>query len=222
VLRRLPAARLVVRDDAVAAIVLSARGQSMVSSGAPPPPAPRCGPPRAAEGEDGPWTAACMSTSGEVVRARDEEISVRSGDGKERVLATLRVRGLLFARPLQVDDRDDLVVVSKVVHPEDVTWTVATYRLEAGRLVRVAEQQVYKLSAEGARWIGVSLAEAEIYLELRAGADTIEVGGFLVIATGAKFRDVVALREVSLSRRRGAQEGTPPAPPSSAGADAGP
>ncbi|MBK7535128.1 MAG: hypothetical protein IPI49_07075 [Myxococcales bacterium] len=234
VTRRLPAARMVLRGDKVQAVVLASGGppQAPVPQVAAPPEkpappvkvdkegagkepravvAPRCAAPRPAEMETGPWMAACLSASGEVVRVRDEEVSVRSGgDGKERPLAVLRVRGLLFAAPLRAseraEERDDLVVVSKVARAEDVTWTVAIYHLEAGRLVRVAEQIVYRLSAEGARWIGVSLEEAEIYLELAAREDGVVVGGFLVISAGDRIRDVVALREVSISRRRGIPE----------------
>lgn len=233
VLRRLPAARVVLRDERVAAIVLAARsGAAQVPPPAAKPPrepakaapseptkAPRCG--AAKPLEDGEWLPACLSAAGELVRRSGDELSVRSGgDGKERVLGVLRVRGLLFARPLRAgdraDERDDLVVVSKVARSEDVTWTVASYRLEAGRLVRVAEQVVYRLSAEGARWIGVALEEVEIYLELAARADSIEVGGFLVVSAGDRIRDVVALREVSISRRRspgGAPEAAPPPAP---------
>lgn len=244
-LRRLPAARLVMRDDRVAAIVLAARpwaGQgppAAVSAKAPPsrepakpPPTaepargPRCGAPRPLE--DGPWQPACLSAAGELVRLDGEEVSVRSGgDGKERVLGVLRVRGLLFAKPLRAgdraDERDDLVVVSKVARSEDVTWTVASYRLESGRLVRVAEQVVYRLSAEGARWIGVALEEVEIYLELAAREDSIEVGGFLVVSAGERLRDVVALREVSIGRRRSATGNpeTQPTPAPAAPVDAG-
>lgn len=241
-LRRLPAARVVMRGDRVAAIVLAARAgaaspppQPQAAKAprepvkAPPtetPKAPRCGAARPSEG--GEWLPACLSSTGELVRHGGDEVSVRSGDGKERVIGVLRVRGLLFARPLRAgdraDERDDLVVVSKVARSEDVTWTVASYRLEAGRLVRVAEQVVYRLSAEGARWIGVSLEEVEIYLELAARSDSIEVGGFLVVSTGDRIRDVVALREVSISRRRiavGTAETAPPPPAPEAQVDAG-
>lgn len=248
--RRLPAARLVMRDDKVQAVVLSAlaggapppseaataiKPAPVASKPAPagkagkegavikeprPPAGPRCAAPRPAESEPDPWMPACLSAAGEIVRVRGEEISVRSGaDGKERPLALLRSRGLLFARPLRAserpDERDDLVVVSKVARSEDVTWTVAIYHLEASRLVRVAEQVVYRLSAEGARWIGVSLEEAEIYLELTARDDGVEVGGFLVISAGDRIRDVVALRDVSIGRRRsgaGGEEVVTPAP----------
>ncbi len=262
--KRLPAVRLVLRDDVVRAVVLTQSllsppaapsvppppGGKPATAGKPaPPPRPardggaapkeprpaggqRCPSPRPAELEVGAFFPACLSAAGELVRVRDDEVSVRTGDGKERVLAVLRTRGLLFAAPLRAgakgDERDDLVVVSKLPRSEDVTWTVAIYHLEAGRLVRVTEQQVYRLSAEGARWIGASLDEAEIYLELATRDDGVEVGGFLVVSAARGIRDVVALREVSIGRRprSGVTDGevAPAAAPGSArdgGVDAG-
>lgn len=183
--------------------------------------ASRCPPAKPAEGEGGPWTAACLSAGGEIIRVRGEEVSVRSGgDGKERVLAQLRPRGLAFAAPLRITDRneerDELVVVTRGSAPDERSWTVALYHLEAGRLVRVAEQVVYKLSAEGARWIGVSLDEVELYLELAAREEGVAVGGYLLAKDAGKIRDVVSLREVDVTRRRGpgpGVEGVPAAPP---------
>lgn len=183
----------------------------------------RCPAPKLSETEDasGRWFAACLSPAGEIVRIREEEVSVRSGaDGKERLLTQLRVRGLVFAAPLRAadraadrpadrpDERDELVVVSRGGRPgEERSWTVALYHLEAGRLVRVAEQVVYRLSAEGARWIGVSLDEVELYLELASREDSVVVSGFLVTKVAGKIRDVVSLREVDVSRRRGGSPG---------------
>lgn len=169
----------------------------------------RCPPPKAAETESGPWFPACLSAAGELVRVRDEEVSVRSADGKERVIAQLRVRGLVFAAPLRggehAEDRDELVVITRTARPDEDerTWTVALYHLEAGRLVRVVEQVVYRLSAEGARWIGVSLDEVELYLELTSREDAVAVGGFLLTKVSGQIRDVVSLRESDVSRRRG-------------------
>lgn len=173
----------------------------------------RCPPAKPSEAEpaESRWFAACLSAAGEIVRVRDEEVSVRSGsDGKERLLAQLRVRGLVFAAPLRsaaserAEERDELVVVSRSTRPdEERSWTVALYHLEAGRLVRVAEQVVYRLTAEGARWIGVSLDEVELYLELASREDAVAVGGFLVTKVAGKIRDVVSLREADVGRRRG-------------------
>jgi hypothetical protein len=174
----------------------------------------RCPPPKAAETESGPWFPACLSAAGELVRVRDEEVSVRSADGKERVIAQLRVRGLVFAAPLRggerAEDRDELVVITRTARPDEDerTWTVALYHLEAGRLVRVVEQVVYRLSAEGARWIGVSLDEVELYLELTSREDAVAVGGFLLTKVSGQIRDVVSLRESDVSRRRGNGPGT--------------
>jgi hypothetical protein len=173
----------------------------------------RCPPPKASETEIGPWFPACMSPAGELVRVRDEEVSVRSADGKERVIAQLRVRGLVFAAPLRggerAEDRDELVVITKTMRPDEDerTWTVALYHLEAGRLVRVVEQVVYRLSTEGARWIGVSLDEVELYLELTSREDAVAVGGFLLTKVGGQIRDAVSLRESDVSRRRGGGTG---------------
>ncbi|MEZ4359503.1 MAG: hypothetical protein R3B48_04930 [Kofleriaceae bacterium] len=249
---RLPAARLVMREDEVVAVVLRAPGRGRgygraepVDAGAAAPAqprtvgdardkpgrdkgAPRCPPARPLEDAPGTWRAACFSAAGEILRVDGEELSVRSGaDGKERLLAQLRVRGLVFAAPLRAnEDRDELVVVSQAVLPAERTWTVALYRLEAGRLVRVAEQAAYKLNADGARWIGVSLDEVELLLEVSSREDAALVGGLLVTRVAERIRDVVALREVDVLRRRGAPPqlelvATPPAPPDDVAPDGG-
>lgn len=175
----------------------------------------RCPAAKPAETEAGPWQAACLSAAGEIVRISGDDISVRSGDGKERVIAQLKARGLAFAAPLRSgqrpEDRDELVVVTRQLRPDEQerTWTVALYHLEAGRLVRVAEQVVYRLSAEGARWIGVSLDEVDLYLELTSREDVVAAGGFLLTKVTGKIRDVVSLREEEIGRRRGVESGGP-------------
>lgn len=194
----------------------------------------RCPPAKPSEAEAGPWQAACLSAAGEVVRVAGDDVSVRSGDGKERLIAQLKARGLVFAAPIRSgarpEDRDELAVVTKSQRPEEQerTWTVALYHLEAGRLVRVAEQVVYRLSAEGARWIGVSLDEVELYLELSSRDDLVSVGGFLLTKVAGKIRDVVSLREEQVGRRRGGEAaasalGSPPGggatPPGAASSD---
>jgi hypothetical protein len=231
--RHLPSARLLVRDGRVDAVILTAKSQIVEvrkPDARPPggkaaansrdlrsskdaktlaPGGLRCPAAIPSASESGDWFPACLSPAGEIVRINSDEVSVRSGpDGKERILTQLRARGLVFAAPLRSDerpgDRDDLIVVTSNALPVDRSWTVAIYRFEAGRLVRLVEDVVYRLSADGARWIGVSLDEVEIYLELVAGDESVAVGGFFVTTIAGRIRDVVSLRDVSFSRRRNA------------------
>jgi hypothetical protein len=172
---------------------------------------------------------ACLTPAGELIQIRGDEISVRSADGDRALAPPLRLAGLVFATPLRspADSRDELVAVTRGDDATSRTWSLAAYRLEGARLVRVIDATpLYQLSSTNARWIGADLRDVELYLELTSRADAIEVGGLLTTLSASraatKIRDVVVIAPAQVPRRRARSavfetsdagtSGSPPAP----------
>ncbi|MBS1121261.1 MAG: hypothetical protein H6Q90_3489 [Deltaproteobacteria bacterium] len=121
------------------------------------------------------------------------------------MVANLRVPNLVFAAPLRSQEgRDELVIVTRTDEPQQRTWALIVYRLDAGKLVRVVDSTpLYQLSSAQTRWIGADLREVDLYLELASRSDGIEVGGLLTTHTGDKIRDVVLISPVQVARKHG-------------------
>jgi len=170
----------------------------------PQPQRPTCPRPTAVtEGAFG----ACLTGTGELVEIDDDILTVRAPDA-ERTLATpLRVPNLVFAVPLRnpIDGRDELMVVTRVDEPQQRTWSLAAYRLEAKKWTFAVDPAttLYTLSSTETRWIGADLNDVDLYLELVSRSDGIEVGGLLTTRTAQKIRDVVVISPVVVARRRG-------------------
>ena len=171
-------ARFVLDGDRVAAIVVTS------DDAADPPPADNLpAPPQDAPDDDA---------------ARAET---------DKLLA--RLPGVVFSGWMHDpgDDRDELAVVSRTDDPELRTWTLRVFRTDNGKLVSAVEPApLYTLSAGSARWIGAELRDLDLYLELHARGDAIEVGGLLTTRLGDKLRDVVVISPTLVARHR------PPAP----------
>lgn len=153
----------------------------------------------------------CMlgSPPGELVTVDGADLYVRSAD-TERIVAAMRLpAGVVFVRPLRVEGRDELVVITRTDETTARTWSLTAYRVESGRLLRSVEPSVlYSISAANARWIGVELRAIDLVLELVAGRDVIEVGGLLTTDAESSeahspWRDVVVISPVSVTRRHG-------------------
>jgi hypothetical protein len=190
-------ARVVLDDDRIAAIVIAEDGAPPVKLG--PQPAPGCKRPQpSGKGQVG----VCLSAAGELVDLGEDELVVHPQDS-ERVLYTLRAPGLVFAAPLRSssDGRDELVVVMRSDESHRRAWTLAAYRLDGARIVRTADEELYTVSAMQSRWIGAELRDVDLYLELAAGRDAIEIGGILTTRAGERVRDVALLSPKVVTRR---------------------
>lgn len=186
------------RKDRVAAIVVTTEAAAVASKSDPSCPRPR--PTDTAFG-------ACFAGggAGELVEVDGRDISIRSAE-TDKLIAPIRVaRNIVFAAPLRVDTRDELVVITHDDEAQTRTWSLLSYRFESGKLVKTADAPLYTLTATNARWIGVELAQIELYLELVAGRTSIEVGGLLTtraeLADDGPWRDVVVISPVSVPRR---------------------
>lgn len=188
-------ARFVLEGGRIAAILI-AQDEEAVKLG--PQPEPACKRPEAGKRRLG----TCLSGAGEVIDVEEDELVVHPPDGG-RVLHTLRAPGLVFAAPLRgtAEGRDELAVVTRSDEPHRRTWTLAVYRLEGTRMVRALEEELYTLTAMQSRWIGADLLGVELYLELAARPEAIEVGGLLTARAGERVRDVALLSPKVVPRR---------------------
>jgi hypothetical protein len=192
----LPQARVIIDDDTVAAIVVLAdtsASDKTASDG--------CVRPERSERDR---FGTCLTAATEVVSTDGDAVVVRAADG-DRVIDRVRVPGLEFVAPLRPpgEPRDELVAISRIDEPAARSWSLLTYHLEGGKLVRTGEPApLYQLSASAARWIGAELKDLDLYLELSAGADAITVTGLLgYTRIGERLRDFVVISPATVARR---------------------
>ncbi len=186
------------RKDRIAAIIVSTEPLA-----AKTPAEPACPRPVSTDTAFG----ACFSGSGpgEHVDLDGNDIAIRSAES-DRLIAPLRVTAnVVFAAPLRVEGRDELVIVTRNDTPQLRTWSLLAYRFEGGKLTKTADGPLYTVSATNARWIGVELPDIDVYLEIVAGNDSFEVGGLLTTradpAEQGPWRDVMVISPVSVPRR---------------------
>jgi hypothetical protein len=193
-------ARLVLDGDHITAIVVMTEPERPIPlKDAPEPPCTR----PAADHDKGLF-GICLTNAGELVHVEGEDILLVTRDG-EKPISAVRVPGLRFAVALRnpIDNRDDLVAISRAEDGQSTSWSLSGYRLAEGKLVRTLEPSLlYQLTAANARWIGAELKDLDLYLELTSRSDAIEVGGLLTTRIGDKIRDIVVISPVLVARRR--------------------
>ena len=194
-------ARAVLSGERIVAIAIAvAQDGPPVKLG--PQPEPVCKRPAPAAGKK--QIGACLTgtPAGELVEIDEEELIVRAPDS-ERALYTLRAPSLVFAAPLRspADGRDELVVVTRTEESHRRAWSLAVYRFEGTRIVRVVDEELYTLTAMQSRWIGAELHDVDLYLELVSGPEGIEIGGLLTTRAGERVRDVALLSPKVVTRR---------------------
>ncbi len=137
---------------------------------------------------------------------------------RARRVAHVELAGLLWAAPLRVEGgRDDIVAVTQRLTADELIVSLIAMRLDGGRLVRVAEDAVYRLSRNEGQWIGASLADLTLFVTVEARAGGFAVGGALVHGGSAQLREVAPLLPVTVPRRRRGGAAEPAAPPVDAG-----
>lgn len=145
--------------------------------------------------------------SGAVVSGAGQVAVVVGEAGKLRRLAVQPAPGLVYAAPLDVDGdgRGEIAVVSQRVTAEERTVSLEILRLEAGRLHRLVSQDVYRVSATNAAWVGARLDALELVVELRAEAEAVQVTGLYVHRGDTRPQTVVPLVRVEVPVRAGKQ-----------------
>jgi hypothetical protein len=163
---------------------------------------------------------ACLTASGEQVRAGDDELSVVGKDAEKPV--RIPVPGLVYAAALRnpTDGRDDVVAITRTDDGQARTWFLTYYRLLDGKLMRMIEPAtLYQITAANARWIGAELDSVDVLIELVSKPDAIEVGGLLTTRVGDNIQDIVVISPVHVRRRR--VKAAPPDPGDAGVSDGG-
>jgi hypothetical protein len=194
-------ARVVMEADKIAAIVIATDADRASSGKTDAPEAPCTRPAANAEKK---LFGICLTNAGELVSAQPDEVLLVARDS-EKPITSLPIKGLVYAAALRnpVDNRDDLVAITRNDDGQSRTWSLVGFRLADGKLLRTIEPtQLYQLNAGNARWIGAELDSLDLYLELTSRADAIEVGGLLTTRINDKIRDIVVISPVPVARRR--------------------
>lgn len=143
--------------------------------------------------------ADCSATS-DIVKINGEDVLIRPADATRPPIAA-KIRGLLWTAVIEIEGRDTLLVLSRQDAPGKKAWSLVALRIEQGKFVRLADQTLYSVTSENARWIGAELANIDVVLELTAQNDDLLVGGFMIATTGARIRDLVPLLPVTVRAR---------------------
>jgi hypothetical protein len=106
----------------------------------------------------------------------------------------------VFVAPIADDDRDDLAVVTERGGDARVI-SLTVYRWDNGHAMRVAEQDLYRLTAASARWIGGRMEDIELLIDLEARGGDIVAGGVMVSRTAGEIHDVAPLVPITVTRR---------------------
>ena len=151
------------------------------------------------------YTPACLGAADGVAASGDIIVVAArgAGDTRARRLAVADVRGLRWVAPVRVEDgRDELVAVAEDRREGARVYSLVGLRLDGARLVKVAESEVYRLDEQHASWVGMSLDDLSLRLEVMADGDRLQVGGVLIHAAGGQAFTVAPLLPVSVRRRR--------------------
>lgn len=151
---------------------------------------------------------ACLTGEPGLVAFDNDELQMRSADDK-RLIDRAKLANAVFVGPVRAGDgRDELVAITRTQDPQVRTWSLVTFRFEGGHLLRMPDAPVYQLTATNARWIGSSLSDLDLELEVSNHGDMFEVGGLLTHRSGSQLRDLLVLSPVQIPRRR-AKPATP-------------
>lgn len=207
----LPAMRFVTSGGRVVAMLLAAQARTAPrDDGAPRdegPPCVRKPPPSDALVGIVPIPAsargACLDGADAVVAIGDLVAVLSSSEGKVRRVASLELAGLRWVAPIRgAGGRDELVAVSQRATTDERAFVVTALAVEGGRLVKLGEIEAYRLSETSAAWIGASLTDLDLYLEVSRQGGDLTIGGLLINSAGGTPVDVAPLLPVTLRTRR--------------------
>jgi hypothetical protein len=205
--------RAVMIGDRVAGLVISASDTPTKAEG--------CVRPAPADDKK---IGACVTGAPDFASLENDELVVRTAD-TDKVVAKVPMPNAVFVGPIRAaDGRDELIAIVRVedVAETEKSWWLVAFRWDGAHLVRTLERDrwpLYQLTATNARWIGSTLADLDLALEVQNRGDTFEVGGLLTRRSGDKLRDLLLLSPVQVPRKR--SKFVAPDVPASGSSDAG-
>lgn len=239
VLSKTPRARIVTDEERVVAIVVTPEARRTVPE---PAAAQEAGSPcaRAAEilagslpephdGEDAARASyGCFTGAApEIALAEREELVVYGGEpGRLKRIGAVPVPGLLFAGALDVDrdGHSEIVSVSERRTGDALAARIVVWRGEGGRLERVADKEIYRMTSGSAGWIGAKLKDVSFAMEvLRGNSSSVEVRGLYLQRGDDRVHTAAPLmpETVAVRPRRPAASGGSASPaPAPAGSSA--
>jgi hypothetical protein len=148
----------------------------------------------------------CVSGVPDALVSHGERVVLIGGEpGKLRRLASYSATDMVYAAPLDTDadGRHEIAVVTKDADGDDQrTWSVEILRFEAGRLQRVIAEDLYRVSAQSASWVGASIEEIELLIELAMVGESLRASGFYMHHGDAGVDTAAPLLGASVTIRR--------------------
>jgi hypothetical protein len=191
----------------------------LVVAGSEPPSKPEGGGGCVRPTGDDKKVGACVTGAPEFASLENDWLVIHAAEG-DKILDKVKLPNAIFLGPVRASDgRDELIAVITTEDAQARTWRLVAFRWDTNHLVPVADAPVYTLTATNARWIGSSLHDLDLALEVVNRGDTFEVGGLLTRRSGDKLRDLLVLSPVQVPRKR-PKSVVPDATPATAG-DAG-
>jgi hypothetical protein len=144
--------------------------------------------------------AECTTPNGEIIRIKGDELSLRAADAA-KAPSIVRLRGLVWFAPIDVDGREALIVVSRNDSTGKKTWSLTALRPEQGKWLRIADQNLFSISTENARWIGGDVANIDTLIEVSASSEGLSIGGIMIMVAAERIRDLVPLLPITVRLR---------------------
>jgi len=128
------------------------------------------------------------------------EIAVVAGDpGKLRRLAVVPAAAeFIGALDLDGDGKEEIVWGAQHKSDTELALEVHALRWDAGRLVEVLADRPIVIGVEAAAADGVSPAQIDLAIELRANGGALSVGGIYLARIGGKLRELAPLQPMNL------------------------
>jgi len=162
----------------------------------------------------------CVSAAApEAIVLSGGELAVVAGEpgsGKLRRVASVPAPGAQFVGPLDVDGdgRDEIIWGAQ--HRGDngeLALEIHALRWDAGKLNEVVSERPIVIGVDAAAAAGVTPAQVELAVEVRASGGALAVGGIYLARSGDKLRELAPLQPVTLKVEPRHPAGPPPAEP---------
>lgn len=153
---------------------------------------------------------ASATTTREALVSDDSRVVLVSGEpGRLRRLAVHQTDDVVFVATIDIDadGRREIAIVSQRVtgseRGRERISRIEILRYEAGRMHQLADSELYRLSTSNVAWVGASLREIDLLLELWTHPERVEVTG-LFVHWGARGRptNVALLMPLTIPIRR--------------------